>query len=675
MNKQEVKSRIEKLKKEISHHRYLYHVLDKQEISDAALDSLKHELDGLEKRFPDLITPDSPTQRVGGQPLDKYKKITHKSPMMSLTDAFSFEELQDWQKRNTKLVPTGTKFDYYAELKMDGLAVTLIYKNSVLWQAATRGDGKVGEDVTQNIKTIEAIPLRLSIKKLSKAMQRQAGQQIEIRGEVFMAKSVFDRLNKEQEKNKQPQFANPRNAAAGSIRQLDSTITASRKLSFMAYDLATDMGQKNHQESHEIMNKLGFRAGEHNKFCINVDEVEAYHKKIGKLRANLFYWTDGIVITVDDNTLFKRLGVVGKAPRGSIAYKYPAEQATTVVEDIQVQIGRTGALTPVAHLRPVKVAGSTVSRATLHNIDEINRLDVRIGDTVIIQKAGDIIPDIVKVLPKMRTGKEKIFKMPAKCSVCNSKVIRKPGEVAHYCSNKKCYAQQHENLRHFISKKALDIDGLGPKILEQLAKADLVKTPADLFDLNEQDLKPLERFAEKSAENLVAAIQSSKEVSLARFIYALGIRHVGEETAIDLAEKCGSLDKIMKASLAELENIPDIGSVVAKSIYDYFREEQNLVLTKKLMSAGIKIKFQKKVIKKTGLTAKKIVVTGSLEAMSREEAKMKIREAGGNWASSVSENTDYVVAGSEPGSKYKKAKKLGVKIISENEFLSLLNNN
>lgn len=671
MNKQEAKVRIAKLKKEINHHRYLYHVLDKQEISDAALDSLKHELDKLEKQWPELITPDSPSQRVSGKALDKFKKVPHSVPMLSLNDAFSFEEIKEWEERIKKMLLSKIHIQYFAELKMDGLAITLIYKDGVLWKGATRGDGKVGEEVTQNIKTVEAIPLCLNVDAVPRVMQKRAQKELEVRGEIFMMKSVFEKLNKEQEKKGQPTFANPRNAAAGSIRQLDSSVTASRKLSFMAYDIATDIGQTAHAETHDILQKLGFRAGEQNELRKDIHSVEAYYKKIGTIRDRLKYWSDGIVVTVNEKELFQRLGVVGKAPRGSIAYKYPAVQATTVVEDIQVQVGRTGALTPVAHLRPVKVAGSTVSRATLHNLDEINRLDVRIGDTVIIQKAGDIIPDIVKVLQKLRTGKEKKFRMPAKCPVCNSKVTKKPEEVAHYCSNKKCFAQQHEGLRHFISKKALDIDGLGPKILEQLAKADLVKDSADLFDLEESDLEPLERFAELSAVNLVKAIQAAKEVPLARFIYALGIRHVGEETAIDLAERFGSLEKIMKASFEELEAMHDVGLVVAKSIYEFFQDKQNQSLVKKIISKGVTLKSPKRIFKKTGLTGKSLVVTGTLDTMSREEAKERIRSAGGKWVSSVSKNTDYVVVGTEPGLKADKAKKLGVKIISENELLKL----
>ncbi len=672
MNPSDAKKRIARLKAEINHHRYLYHVLDRQEISDAAQDSLKHELAQLEEQFPQLVTPDSPTQRVGGKPLDEFKKVHHPVPMLSLVDAFSEEELIEWEKRNSKLVPTSVEFDYFAEIKMDGLAVALKYKNSVLIQAATRGDGKVGEDITQNVRTIEAIPLRLETDKIPTSLRESAEREVEVRGEVYMTRKVLDELNREQAKKNLPTFANPRNAAAGSVRQLDPKITATRKLSFMAYDLVTDLGQKTHQQAHELMTLMGFRSGEYNEYCKSAEDVERYHEKIGKMRAKFPYWTDGIVVNVNDLKLFKQLGVVGKAPRGALAYKYPAEQATTIVEDIQVQVGRTGALTPVAHLKPVKVAGSTVSRATLHNIDEIERLGVRIGDTVILQKAGDVIPDIVQVLPNLRTGKEKNFKMPEKCPVCGSKVVRRAGEVAYYCTNKNCYAKQQEGLAHFVSKTAFDIDGLGPKILEQLARADLVKNPSDLFDLKESDLETLERFAEKSAENLVGAIQASKKVTLARFIYALGVRHVGEETAIDLAQQFGSIQKIMQASQEEFNAIRDIGSVVAKSLFEYFKDKQNVKLVQKLLEKGIVIAHEVRQTKKTPLSGKKIVVTGTLDNMSRDEAKARIRAAGGDWVSSVSKNTDFVVVGSEPGSKADKAKKLGVKILDETEFLKLL---
>jgi len=672
MNKQQVKERIEKLRQEINHHRYLYHVLDKQEISDAALDSLKHELDELERKFPELITPDSPTQRVGGKPLDEFKKVQHKSPMLSLTDAFLFEEIQDWETRNKKLLPLETKLDYYAELKIDGLAVALIYKKGILWKGATRGDGKIGEDVTENLKTIEAIPLRVNLENFSQSIQKKVAEELEVRGEIFMKKADFDQLNEIQEKNKQPKFANPRNAAAGSIRQLDPKITASRKLSFMAYSLVTDLGQKTHQESHELLEALGFRAGTNlNQYCPDLQAVEKYHSEVNKKRNSLPFWIDGIVININDQQTFGRLGVVGKAPRGAIAYKYPAEQATTVVEDIQVQVGRTGALTPVAHLKPVRVAGSTVARATLHNEDEIKRLDVRIGDTVIIQKAGDIIPDVVKVLSKLRTGKEKKFKMPVTCPICGSKVIRRTGEVAYYCSNKNCFAIQKEKIYHFVSKKAFDIEGLGPKIIDQLLENNLIKDVSDIFSFTASDLEPLERFAEKSAANIIEAVEKAKKITLARFIYALGIRHVGEETAIDLANHFRTISRLQKASFDDLNKIYEIGEVVARSISDFFRDNRNLQLIARLLNQGIKIK-EPEVRKKTAASGKAFVVTGTLPSLSREEAKTKIREAGGKAASSVSPSTDFVIAGDNPGSKYEKAKKLGVKIISEKELLNLL---
>ncbi len=672
MTKQEAKTRIDKLIKEINHHRYLYHVLDRQEISDAALDSLKHELDRLEKQFPELITPDSPTQRVGGEPLEGFKKVMHRQRMLSLVDAFSEGELYDWEKRNAKLVPASTVFDYFVELKMDGLAVALIYRDGVFWQGATRGDGVTGEDITQNLKTVEAIPLRLEIAKLPAAVRSKAGKEVEVRGEVYMTKKVLEQLNREQKKKGLVVFANPRNAAAGSVRQLDSRITASRKLDFMAYDLVTDIGQETHQEAHEYLKLLGFRAGEHNQHCREISAVQAYHQKIAAIRETLPYWSDGIVVNVNSIALFRRLAVVGKAPRGALAYKYPAEQATTVVEDIQVQVGRTGALTPVAHLQPVRVTGSLVSRATLHNLDEIGRLDVRIGDTVILQKAGDVIPDVVQVLPKLRTGREKKFQMPSRCPVCGSKTMQRAGEVAWYCTNSECYAQQQERLSHFVSRKAFDIDGLGPKILEQLARADLVKSPPDIFQLKESDLEPLERFAEKSAENLIAAISKVKTVTLPRFIYALGIRHVGEQTAIDLAERFGSIEQIMSANVAELEGLHDVGSVVAGSVYAFFQDRANRRVVQSLFKCGIRIEKMSNQKKKTALNGKKVVVTGTLESMSRDEAKERIRQAGGKWVSGVSKNTDYVVVGSAPGSKAAAANKLGVPTINERELLKLL---
>lgn len=670
MTKDQAKTRIAKLRKEIDHHRYLYHVLDRPEISDAALDSLKHELQELEDEFPDLITPDSPTQRVGGRPLDKFRKVKHETPMLSLTDAFQNQEFLDWVQRIQKLVPA-EKLDFYAEVKMDGLAVSLIYKNGLLVQGATRGDGMTGEEITQNLKTIEAIPLRIEIGRLPKASQAKA-KEVEVRGEVYMTKEALAKLNAAQKKKNSQIFANPRNAAAGSLRQLDSKITASRKLNFYAYDLVSDLGQKTHEESHSLIKLLGLPVNLHNQYCPTAEKVIEYHNKLGKLREKFSYLSDGIVVNVNNIQTFKKLGVVGKAPRGAIAFKYPAEQATTKVEEIQVQVGRTGVLTPVAHLAPVKVAGSTIARATLHNLDEIQRLGVRIGDTVIIQKAGDVIPDVVRVLERLRTGGEKKWQMPKKCPACGSAVVKKSGEVAYYCSNKKCFGQSKERLYHFVSKKAFDIDGLGPKIIDQLWESDLVKGPADIFSLNERDLGSLERFAEKSAANLIEAIQQGRKISLERFIYALGIRQVGEETAFDLARRFGTVEKLAKASLGELNKIHDIGEVVAQSIYDYFQDPRHLKLIERLIKNGVVIESRGAARVQT-LAGKTFVLTGSLSAMTRDEAKSRIRDLGGDVSSSVSQNTDFVMAGAEPGSKYDKAKKLGIKIIDEKEFLKTIN--
>ncbi len=648
MNKIEAKRRIEKLKIEINHHRYLYHVLDKQEISDAALDSLKHELADLERQFPEFLTSDSPTQRVGGEALKGFKKVKHFKRMMSLNDAFSKQEVEDWEKRLKKIVPEA-KFDYYCEIKMDGLAISLLYEDGVLVRGATRGDGRVGEEVTHNVKTIESVPLNIPEKG-----------KVEVRGEVYISKKNFEEINKDN------QFANPRNAAAGSIRQLDPKIAKQRKLDFMAYDLINDLDLETHQQKHEKLEDFGFRSNKLNEGCKNIEEVWKYLQKIAKKKENLKYWSDGIVVNVNNLELYEKLGVVGKAPRGAVAYKYPAEQATTVVEDIQLQVGRTGALTPVAHLKPVLIAGTTVARATLHNEDEIKRLDVRVGDTIILEKAGDIIPDIVEVIKNLRPKSSQPYKFPEKCPVCGSEVSRREGEVAHVCTNKQCFAQEKRKIYHFVSKKAFDIDGLGPKIIDQLLEEKIISTPADLFKLEVGDLQPLERFAEKSAENLIESINKAREIELARLIYALGIRHIGEETALDLAEHFGSIEKLREASLEELSGIHEMGEVMAKSIYEYFQED-NLVdeLLKYLKIKNPKVRSKK-------LSKQTFVLTGSLAKMTRDEAKNKIRQAGGNISSSISKKTDYLVAGEKAGSKLDKAKKLGVKVVSEQELLSML---
>ncbi len=675
MTKAETKKRIANLRKVINHHNYYYHVLDKPDISDAAFDSLKHELYQLEQQYPDLITLDSPTQRVSGKALDKFVKVRHKKRMLSLEDVFYQEEFEAWQKRIQKLVPR-QKLDYFAELKIDGFAIALVYKNGLLVQGATRGDGKVGEDVTQNLKTILSIPLKLEIRqklpssvigKKVRALLEKG--EIEVRGEVYMSQKAFEQVNRQRQKKRLPLYANPRNTAAGSIRQLDPKVAADRQLDFLAYDVVTDLGQRTHQAEHQIARTLGFRVDQ-GQYCRNLNEVIKFWNKIGRARARLPYQIDGVVVSVNDNQIFEKLGVIGKAPRGAIAFKFPAKEATTVVENIVVQVGRTGALTPVAKLKPVRIGGTLVTRATLHNEDEIKRLDVRIGDTVIVQRAGDVIPDIVKAIKKLRSGKEKKFQMPQRCPACGSKVIRPKGEAVHRCINKKCGAQQRKRLIHFVSKKGFSIEGLGPKIVEQLMDEGLVSNLADVFSLSQGDLVPLERFAEKSAVNLIEAINQSRKISLAKFIYALGIRHVGEETAINLAQHFGSLNKLEPAGLEELLKVKDIGQIVAQSVYQWFNNKTELRLIDRLIKNGVQVGQTKTVQRKlAGLT---FVLTGELDKFTREQAKEKIRHLGGDISSSVSKETDFVVAGKGPGSKYDRAKRIGVKIIDEKEFLGML---
>lgn len=658
MTKQQAQQRIKKLRKTINRHRYLYHVLDKQEISDAALDSLKKELFDLEKEFPELITSDSPTQRVSGKPLEKFKKVKHPKPMLSFNDAFSEKDMEDWVSRISKLLTKKevSEVDFFCELKIDGLAIELIYENEILKTGSTRGDGIIGEDITQNLKTIEAIPLHIGKFKIPSLTV--------VRGEIFIPKKEFERFK--------ATYANPRNLAAGSVRQLDPKITASRNLDSFIYDLITVFDRvSTHEEKHKILKKLGFKTNPYNKYCKDLSEVFKFHKNIQKIREKIPYEIDGLVVIVNSNKIFEKLGIIGKAPRGAIAFKFPGRQATTIIEDIKVQIGRTGALTPVAYLKPVQVGGVMISRATLHNEDEIKRLGVKIKDTVIVARAGDVIPDIIKVLTDLRTGREKEFRMPEQCPVCGSKVKRPKGEALTRCLNPNCFAQRKEYFYHFVSKLAFDIEGLGPKIVDQLVEENLVSDPADLFELKQGDLLPLERFAEKSAENIIEAVQSKKEITLPRFIFALGIRNVGEETALDLAKHFGKLEQLQKAKLEELENIQDIGPIVAKSIYNWFREKRNIEFLEKLKRV-VRIKNYELGIKNKKLKGKTFVLTGELQSMNRDEAKQRIRELGGDISESVSKKTDYVIVGSEPGSKYQKAKKLGIEIINEGQFLKLL---
>ena len=703
MAKDEAKKRIEKLKKLINRHRYLYHVLDRQEISEAALDSLKKELFDLEQKFPELITPDSPTQRIGGKPLGKFRKVRHSQSMLSFNDAFSEVDMEDWIKRNSKILTKEevSRIDYFCEPKLDGLAIELIYEARILKVGATRGDGQIGEDVTQNLKTIESVPLKLreieeieislkkeNLKEIAENIRKNGLKEVVVRAEAIITKKDFVAVNKEQKKQGLPSYANPRNLAAGSIRQLDPKVTSQRRLEVSTYGLISDFGQKTHLQEHKILQALGFKTNnKHTKCCKNLQEVFEFYRYWLKNREKLPYEIDGIVVNINQNSIFKKLGVVGKAPRGAIAFKFPLKEATTVVEAISVQVGRTGVLTPVAHLKPVKVGGVIISRATLHNEDEIKRLGLKIGDTVIVGRAGDVIPDIIKVLTELRTGKEREFKMPAMCPACQTKVTKQKGEALWRCPNPKCSALQKRFFYHFISRGAFDIVGLGPKVVDKLIDAGLVSDPADLFKLEIGDILPLESlprrprsfrkkggalrgFAEKSAENLVKSIQPRKKISLAKFIYALGIRNVGEETARDLAEYFGTIEKLQKASLENLQKITDIGPVVAKSIQDWFSQKINLEFLKKLKKAGVEIIIDKGK-KYQPLKGKTFVLTGALEKMARDEVKEKIRLLGGEVSESVSENTDYLVVGKKPGSKLDAAKKLDIKIISEKEFLTI----
>ncbi|MFA7244004.1 MAG: NAD-dependent DNA ligase LigA [Patescibacteria group bacterium] len=680
MKEDEAKKRIETLKKELDLHRYKYYVLDAPSVSDAVYDSLFRELEKNEEEYPDLITPDSPTQRVGAEPAKKFEKVRHETRMLSINDVFDFAELRKWEER---LVKQGARKaiesgGYFVELKMDGLAVSLIYENGILTRGATRGDGTVGEDVTQNLRTVDSIPLKLSEYGKPSDYLCKRGEdasthrKFEVRGEVFLSKADFEKLNEDRIQDGLAPYANPRNIAAGSVRQLDPKVTAARDLDFLVYAVPTKLGLQYHHEEHELAGCFGFKVNKNNKHCKDIKEVEEFLEKWDKDRENLPYQTDGVVVVLDDKKEFERLGVVGKAPRAMVAYKFAAEEATSVIKDIIVNVGRTGKLTPVAVMNPTLVAGSTVSRATLHNEDEIRRKDIRIGDTVIIHKAGDVIPEVVAPIKNMRTGKEKTFHMPKECPVCGGKVERRQGEVDYYCADKNCVVRERRQLEFFVSKNALDIDGLGPKIIEQLISEGLIKDPADLFELSEGDLKPLERFAEKSAGNLVEAIEKSKKISLERFLYALGIRHIGSETAVDVASQFGTLDAIMSAPKEKFDSMYGVGEKVADSIYKYFQDERNINLIKKLTKLGVEIAPYHSPVRSKKLDGKSFVVTGTLETMTRDDAHKKIVQFGGKVSSSVTSKTDFLVAGEDPGSKLDKARRLGIKVISEKDFLEIL---
>ncbi len=678
MDKIAIKKRIQKLKEEINYHRYLYHVLDKQEISDEALDSLKHELYELEQESPEFITLDSPTQRIGGLPLAKFKKVKHQTKMMSMEDVFTYQELLDWEKRITKILGHKPK-EYFCELKMDGLAVSLVYEKGILVQAATRGDGTIGEDVTQNIKTIESIPLNLKTQiskfktidknlKLNKALDYR----FEVRGEIYISKKEFERLNREQDRRGLPRYANPRNIAAGSIRQLDSKITASRKLDFNIYEINTDIGTKTHAENFIVAKQLGFKINSHVEVIEKITDAENIYKGWQEKRSSLPYQVDGVVVKVNDLAGRKKLGSIGKAYRWEIAYKWQSEQATTTINNIIIQVGRTGALTPVAVLKPVSVAGSTISRATLHNEDEIKRKDIRIGDTVVIQKAGDVIPEVVEPLKRMRPKNAKKFIMPRKCPVCGSPVWKVDNGAIYRCSNSNCYAVMYHRIIHFASKKAFDIDGLGVKIIKQLIEEGLIRSAVDIFYLKQVDLIHLERFAEKSAENIYEAIQKSKKIHLEKFIYSLSIPLVGEEMAKDLAAQFGSLDKLRYAKYEEINRLYRVAEKTAKGISDWLKDNGHQKFIDQLLEVGIDVLDYHSPISVNKLNGQSFIVTGTLPTLTREEVHKRIIQYGGTVQTSVTSKTNYLIVGENAGSKLDKAKKYGTKIISEKEFLGMI---
>jgi DNA ligase (NAD+) len=664
-----ITERIEKLRETIRKHRYNYHVLNIEEISIEALDSLKNELSKLETQYPSLITPDSPTQRVAGEPLKAFKKVPHKVAQWSFNDAFDDNDMQEFDARIKRMLKQKTGKDinpeYTCELKIDGLKVVLEYVDGVLVTAATRGDGKVGEDVTLNVRTIESIPLKLTEPK-----------NVITEGEIWISKKQFEKINRTRFKNEDEPFANPRNMAAGTLRQLDPRVVADRKLSAFIYDLAQSEDElpSNQIDELNLLKKLGFMVEGHFKLCKNMSEVITFWKSWINKKDKQDFLIDGVVVKVSNREYQEALGFTGKAPRFAIALKFPAEQVTTVVEDIVFQVGRTGVITPVAQLRPVLVAGSTVSRATLHNADEIERLDVRIGDTVILQKAGDIIPNVVSVLKEMRTGVEMKFVFPKRIPECggDGSIERIPGQVAFRCAAKDSDAQNRRKLYHFTSKKVFNIDGLGPKVLDQLIDAELISSAADIFRLQFGDLSELPRFGKKSIDNLLDSIKNSKNIDLYRFVASLSIPQVGEETAILLAQNFKTLLAIKSLSQGELEDIEGIGPIVAEEIVNWFAEPNNQKLVDHLLKF-VEIKKQGAVSATGSLFGKKLVVTGTLPTLSRDEAHRLIRENGGDVASSISKNTDYVLAGEKAGSKLQKAEDLGVEVLSEKAFVELIN--
>jgi DNA ligase (NAD+) len=661
MKKEAVKDEVERLRAAVRRHEHLYYVLDRPEITDAEYDGLMRRLRELEAEHPELASDDSPTQRVGGKPREGFVKVRHSSPMLSLDNALNEAELRDFDRRVRELLGEAP-YAYVAELKLDGLSMAVHYRDGVLRQAITRGDGIEGEEVTENARTIRTLPLRIDT----------GHPALEVRGEVILNRRAFERLNLERDQEGQPRFANPRNAAAGAIRVLEPAITASRRLDYYSYFLLVDGAP--HHDSHwrslDSLGELGFNVNPHRRLCKDIEELVDFCRQWSRRRDELPYETDGVVAKVDSVLQQRELGWTARAPRWAIAFKFPAEQQTTAVERIEVQVGRTGTLTPVAHLKPVVVGGVTVSRATLHNEDEIERLGVEIGDTVLVERSGDVIPKVVRVVQK--AGSPEPFRMPSGCPVCGGRIVRQEGEVASRCINTNCPARLKESVLHFSARGVMDIDGLGEALVDQLVDRGMVRSVADIYGLKAEDLIPLERMGKKSAEKLVANVDRSRRNGLGRVLSGLGIPFVGERTAQILAGTFGSLDGIAAADLEELQKAEEVGPKVARSIYQFFREPHNQELVEKLRAAGLL--FEQKKADKTGgpLTGLTFVLTGTLPHLTREEVKARIEAAGGKVAGSVSKKTSYVVAGEEAGSKLDKARELGVPVVNEAQLVGLI---
>jgi len=661
MNREKAKEEIAKLRKEINYHNYRYYVLNDPVISDYEYDMLLKRLEELERMFPDLITPDSPTQRVGGEPIKEFPTVTHEIPMLSLDNTYSYEELREFDKRIKKVF---REVEYIGELKVDGVAVSLKYKDGVFFRGATRGDGIHGDDITQNLKTIKTLPLRL-------LTEEREFLNLEVRGEVFITKKQFLEMNKEREEEGEPLFANPRNACAGSLKLLDPKEVAKRKLDIFIHTVPKPPSEKYQSDFLvlEKLGKIGFKVIPHSPLLPSIDDVINYCEEWKEKKRELPYEVDGIVIKVDNYRQRQELGETIKSPRWAVAYKYPPEQATTRIKRIYVQVGRTGVLTPVAEFEPVFLSGTTVTHATLHNFEEMRRKDIRVNDTVIVEKAGEIIPQVVKVIKEKRTGKEKEFPIPKECPVCGSKVVKEREEVAYRCINASCPAQIKRRIEHFASRKAMDIENLGEKIINSLVEKGLVKDFADIYFLKREDLMKLERMGEKSVTNLLNAIAESKNRPFHRLLYALGIRHVGIGIAQILANHFPSIDELAKAGEEKLSAIAGIGPIVAESIRNFFADKNNQFLIAKLKKAGVRLSEEKRA--KT-LAGKTFVITGTLKNFTREKAHEIIISLGGNVSTSVSRKTDYLICGEEPGSKLEKARALGIKIISEKEFLAMI---